>query len=115
MHYLETISIEGLYGFGLQSACLTLCVVSIWAPGSPFNVGSSVSFVPATDDSLVGKTNASGNLGDAVDHENLLSFVSVALLMSGIIAARFGESVYWSMFPCTHFLQLDSTARHGYN
>ena len=35
-----TLTTTGLLGFSLQTLCLTLCVFSVWAPGSPFSLAS---------------------------------------------------------------------------
>ena len=82
-----------MYGFGLKLARLTLCVASIWAPGSPFN--ASALFVPAIEDPFV-VSNVSTNSTEYFSYkeENISPHISVILLMSGIIAARFGESAF---------------------
>ena len=33
-----SLTTTGLLGFSLQTLCLTLCLVSVWAPGSPFSL-----------------------------------------------------------------------------
>ena len=53
----------GLLGFTLEAACITLCLASVWAPGSPF----SLSPQPQPENS---------------------SYVSVVLLLSGPQTAR---------------------------
>ena len=35
-----TLTTTGLLGFSLQTLCLTFCVLSVWAPGSPFSLAS---------------------------------------------------------------------------
>ena len=77
----------GLYGFGLEVACLTLCVASVWAPGSPFDP-ASVS-IPAISDPFTVYNATSSNSTTSHD-EGPESYTSVILLMSGILSARFG-------------------------
>ena len=51
-----SLTTTGLLGFSLQSLCLTLCVVSVWAPGSPFSlvsVDSVIALDPATNITLI--------------------------------------------------------------
>ncbi|KAK2704282.1 hypothetical protein QYM36_016620 [Artemia franciscana] len=54
----------GLLGFFSQVVCLSLCVFSVWLPGSPFNIP------------------------DSVKQER--SYYSVGFLMGGIFLSRFG-------------------------
>lgn len=77
----------GLYGFAFEVACLTLCVGSIWAPGSPFDP-SSVSFTNIDDPFAY--QNISSNFSDSYE-EGPESYTSVILLMTGMISARFGK------------------------
>ena len=60
----------GMIAFTILSACLTLCVASIWSPGSPFDLSSNSSNV-----SLLKPT---------------YSYISVALLLTGIITGKVG-------------------------
>ena len=51
-----TLTTTGLLGFSLQTLCLTLCVISVWAPGSPFSLFTSDSVTvlePGTNISLI--------------------------------------------------------------
>ncbi|XP_059177687.1 solute carrier family 40 member 1-like [Physella acuta] len=91
----------GMIALTLQCACLSMCVVSVWLPGSPFDL---------MDPDKLEKTNCT-NMTDVIPLENssypvftvlpplLTNFtcpevdtpiVSVSVLMAGIIAARFG-------------------------
>ncbi|GAB1599459.1 solute carrier family 40 member 1-like [Argonauta hians] len=103
----------GLISFSLEIFCLTACLMSIIAPGNPYKfvkyptlrptpesivaslndsslvnvseiVSSSPSMVSTTETNLTVTTEA----GDRT-HE-LTSYVSIGLLMGGIITARFG-------------------------
>ena len=60
----------GMVAFAFLSICLSLCVISIWSPGSPFDL-SSVS-------STISPAKSSDSL------------ISVFLLLTGIISARLG-------------------------
>jgi hypothetical protein len=67
-------------------AALVPCVVSIWLPGSPFDVSSlQVPWYPSTQ-------NASSPISNPNDQETNKSVVSAAALFGGIIASRFGEN-----------------------
>ncbi|XP_046573533.1 solute carrier family 40 member 1-like [Haliotis rubra] len=111
----------GLIAMTLQIACLFLCVLSVWSPGSPFdpffflhhdspsNVTSDNCTSPlylttasrnisghsdVTVDNCTSLTNltASGSSGAMTTTTPLVlkSYVSIALLITGIITARFG-------------------------
>lgn len=91
-----------------QLSCLMLCVVSIFAPGSPFDLSVSpfkdsynrlmgdTGKLPEADYSMTGGVTGSlaGNITTAAPaHElaQLKSYMSVCLLFAGVIAARVGE------------------------
>lgn len=77
--------ITGMCGFGLEVLCLTLCVASVWAPGSPFDAGAvfnSTIYDPFID------RNSTEIHADEVDYTH--PFASIVLLLAGITAARFG-------------------------
>ncbi|EFX70364.1 putative ferroportin [Daphnia pulex] len=77
----------GLYGFALEIACLTLCVASVWAPGTPFDPASvSISNL----DNPFALKNSSRNSTAGSYEDGPESYTSVILLMAGIILARFG-------------------------
>jgi len=74
----------GLVGMGALVTSLSLCVVSVWLPGSPFDP----EFV---------KTNITGVLeeGSGMDESDInkdctIDITSVSVLLTGIILARFG-------------------------
>jgi len=76
----------GLYGFGMEVTCLTLCVASVWTPGSPFDphaVINSTIYDPFRD------RNSTKISSDHADHTDDL-YTSIILLMAGITAARLG-------------------------
>ncbi|XP_046645830.1 solute carrier family 40 member 1-like [Daphnia pulicaria] len=76
----------GLYGFSLEVACLTLCVASVWAPGTPFDLASvSVSSIADPFAFNNSSTNSTGSYENSPE-----SYTSVILLLTGIILARFG-------------------------
>lgn len=66
---------------------LVACVVSIWLPGSPFDVSTlQVPWHPSAQ-------NASSPISNSNDQEtNNKSIVSAAALFGGIIASRYGEN-----------------------
>ncbi|XP_072541569.1 solute carrier family 40 member 1 [Salminus brasiliensis] len=90
-----------------QLSCLTLCVVSVFAPGSPFDLSvspfqSMVSHLLGdnaplpegpTDASMV-TTDVQGLLNISTMHSeevpHIESYLSVSLLFAGVIAARVG-------------------------
>uniref|UniRef100_A0A1A8M478 Solute carrier family 40 member n=2 Tax=Nothobranchius TaxID=28779 RepID=A0A1A8M478_9TELE len=83
----------------VQFSCLTLCVISVFAPGSPFDLSVSPfqdlythlvgqQSLPEADHSLT-----SGNattMEPAEEFPPLQSYMSVGLLFAGVIAARIG-------------------------
>lgn len=83
-----------------QLSCLMLCVVSVFAPGSPFDLSVSPfqdlythligkTTLPEADHSLTGG-NAT-TVAPSEDQPLLQSYMSVSLLFAGVIAARVGE------------------------
>ena len=108
----------GLIGFSSLTSMLTLCVASIWLEGSPFepfyfqnkraqvdisilsnNTGSS-KFRP-TDIFFANQTDT-GIMGDSSCYVS--SFISVSVLLCGIILARFG--LWVSDLTVTQILQV---------
>lgn len=90
-----------------QLSCLMLCIVSVFAPGSPFDL--SVSPFQDLYTHLVGEKQlpehsfnsvlTSGNTTTAAPTEQLpypASSLSVSLLFAGVIAARVGKSGFLS-------------------
>ncbi len=89
---------SGLYGFSLEVACLTLCVASVWAPGTPFDLASvSVSSIADPFAFNNSSTNSTGSYENSTE-----SYTSVILLLTGIILARFGNSLSLVLF-CFYF------------
>ena len=101
------INKTGLTGFSFQSLCLTLCVISVWAPGSPFILAPETSTIengtsrlalasPDGDNSshLQSLTHdqilPSDDDQDMVTVDNNGCYVSVTLLLVGIILSRLG-------------------------
>ena len=118
----------GLIAFNLELVCLTLCVASIWAPGSVFEPTSL--FQPRHTDypqncSLV---QSVGNASDLQAYRNMGSDVtaqgcgetamskekiSIALFLVGIITSRVGESVFIGIITiCSHFTIFSSACVH---
>lgn len=80
-----------------QLSCLILCVVSVFAPGSPLDLSVSPfediyshlmgeTVLPEAEHSLLTAVNAT----TAAPAEELQSYISVSLLFAGVIAARIG-------------------------
>ncbi|XP_071540609.1 ferroportin-like isoform X2 [Panulirus ornatus] len=106
----------GLLGFGCETVCLTLCVASVFAPGSPFDVSAilgngknsvgTISSTPLPPTYLISNTTSSSELVDTqiislnMTHEppdkptirvaEEADFTFVILLLTGIITSRFG-------------------------
>lgn len=91
----------GLFGLSFQTAFLTLCVASVWAPGSPFDLHFADKNVLLLSVSNSTDPPSYLNTSDQVA-TNLTSFgagdktwedyISIGLLMTGIIGARCGTS-----------------------
>jgi hypothetical protein len=66
---------------------LAACVVSIWLPGSPFDVSTlQVPWHPSAQ-------NASSPISNPSDQEtNNKSIASIVALFGGIVASRYGEN-----------------------
>ena len=112
----------GLIAFNLELACLTLCVASIWAPGSVFEPTSL--FQPHHTDytqncSLVQSVGNASDIGSDVTAqgcgETAMSKekISIALFLVGIITSRVGESVVIAVITiCSHFTIFNSVWVH---
>lgn len=90
-----------------QLSCLVLCVVSVFAPGSPFDLSVSPfqdlythligeQTLPEADHSLTsiltgGNITTTTTPSPAEELPPLQSYMSVSLLFAGVIAARIGE------------------------
>jgi len=114
-----TLTNTGLLGLFLQTSCITLCVVAIWCPGSPFmwspynnnslniNQDANITHLQASghdqivlnvtlqaqnfdqiefDENVQNNTN----IGDNTEESYQGSYISVTLLLVGIISSRFG-------------------------
>lgn len=87
-----------------QLSCLTLCIVSVFAPGSPFDLSvlpfqdlythlMGEPMLPEADHTLTGLPRG-GNITTAAPSQEpslLPSQLSIILLFAGIIAARVGK------------------------
>jgi len=89
--------LTGILGFGLETGCLVLCLISIVAPGSPFvhkdfllNEVSNTSTLPPLDLNAT-KIEAPTSLTPT---ELWNTRLSVMLLMTGIICARYGDKLH---------------------
>ena len=95
----------GLIGFASLIATLTLCVVSIWLPGSPFDplyftrkdITVDVSILMNNNTSIMNSVpptasyqNQSNSIESDVSSCYVSSYISVSVLLSGIILHRFG-------------------------
>ncbi|XP_035824645.1 solute carrier family 40 member 1 [Aplysia californica] len=104
MHRWLGLPRTGLASLTLQSSCLVMCVVSVWLPGSPFDLFDDLPLDPVNCTNLTATipavdVNASTILPPILNTsipENIAcpdvenSLVSVIVLMAGIIAARLG-------------------------
>lgn len=81
----------GIVGFGLETVCLLLCVVSITGPGSPFQPGAiSRVFDRSAESSCRNKNDAVESLS-LIDHWKNNS--NIFLLVFGITFARYGKYI----------------------
>lgn len=104
----------GLYALGTEVTFLTLCVASVFCPGSPFDPGyyararppevnPEILFENSTNDFLYLYTNLNNTTVHSVSNftsteqttiaQTPSSYISIAFLMAGIIGARVGKSV----------------------
>ena len=97
----------GLYALTAQIFCLVLCVISVFAPGSPFDplyftqesstTSISMASTAAYNDSFGGITTTSfANSTEAISRatevkDGPTSYAAVGLLLAGIIGSRAGE------------------------
>uniref|UniRef100_A0A8C3ICV8 Solute carrier family 40 member n=1 Tax=Chrysemys picta bellii TaxID=8478 RepID=A0A8C3ICV8_CHRPI len=89
------LAVTGVVSSLLHVSCLMLCVFSVFAPGSPFDLGI-FSLLTSKNSSLNHKTLVHGS-----DHPE--SYISIILLFSGVILARIG---LWSFdLTVTQLLQ----------
>jgi len=82
---------SGLVGMGALVTCLCLCVISVWLPGSPFDPWFEQSNVSEVVEEGSGMTEevATDTIEQVCD-SSAPNATSVAVLLAGIILARFG-------------------------
>ena len=85
----------GLIAFSAQLSCLTLAVVSVWTPGSPFDVHFASRprvLCDLTDSSPHNVTTSSTSCADTSTSSPPAAVnVSIILLLVGIISSRVGK------------------------
>jgi len=82
--------VTGNIGFGSETICLILCLVSIVTPGSPFTHKNKLSLKDADSECSRNNTISNDSHYSAPISELWNCNISVLLLMAGIISARFG-------------------------
>lgn len=89
----------GLFGFGAEVACLSICVASIWVRGSPFDPSAAYGFNSPqilTEDNatiptvLIFHSNTTNSTQFQHDSHSNREYLSVGLLLTGILLTRFG-------------------------
>lgn len=99
----------GLYSLGLQLSCISLCVVSIWLPGSPFdpvgyfglrrhidttnttNINDTIQpLISALDDDYQLRYK---NVTDVTPGSSSSSSWSIWVFIAGVTLARFGNEL----------------------
>ena len=80
----------GLTGFGCLVVALTPCVASIWITGSPFDPEILMMTSPEPEPEFPGNLTSAEIPSEENPECQVTSFVSVAIFLSGVIAARFG-------------------------
>ncbi|ESP03171.1 hypothetical protein LOTGIDRAFT_171641 [Lottia gigantea] len=102
----------GLFALSSQIACLVLCVVSVFMPGSPFDIlyrtrehvdtkvnCTSAANVSSMSDYMLNDTNSLNvsllygsfaNSSSCGEDSGSFNYTSIIMLMAGIITARFG-------------------------
>ena len=96
----------GIVGFTSLIGTLCLCVASIWIQGSPFDP-KFYSTIPIFENETI-VDNSTTTIG--LDDCSISSFNSVIVLMTGIIAARFG--LWVSDLTVTQILQERVSEEH---
>ena len=103
----------GLVGMCLLVITLTICLVSIWVEGSPFQPDYFTVAANTTSNSDYAlQCSSSNSSAEFDDNEFFLpkSFWSVGLLIAGIITARFG--LWVSDLTITQLLQENVKEEH---
>jgi len=85
----------GMVGMGALVSSLSLCVVSVWLPGSPFD--------PWFDNSEIAEVKEGSGMVHVGEEELVTDYTSVGVLLTGIILARFG--LWMSDLSITQILQ----------
>jgi iron-regulated transporter 1 len=84
----------GMLALALQSATLSMCVVSVWLPGSPFDMdhpdGDGVVCEANTTRTQANTTELTDLMAREIASKDGPTYTSIAVLMAGIIGARFG-------------------------
>ncbi|XP_059174595.1 solute carrier family 40 member 1-like isoform X2 [Physella acuta] len=83
----------GIFGLSLQVACLVPCVISVWMPGSKFDLSKSsdLNSTLLENDNCTHDPSSSNETMDCTPHTiDLASNVSIWMLLVGIVTARFG-------------------------
>ncbi|XP_013065016.1 solute carrier family 40 member 1-like isoform X1 [Biomphalaria glabrata] len=84
----------GIFGLSLQITCLVLCVVSVWMPGSKFDLflDTNLNATNAMELSCIENSTLDVNSTIPCSKEtlSLSENVSIWMLLAGIITARFG-------------------------
>ena len=114
----------GTVGGVLQISALSLCLMSIFAPGSPFDPKFFSHSLPPCPEDTLGETSVvplyaqsvrslalaskyeaydevvfsladsnSTDIPDCIPVEKSSSYLSISLLMAGVVGARFGKSI----------------------
>ena len=102
------LNCTGVIGTICQIIALSMCVISIWLPGSPFGVTNfnqtqaafenstkqvevtTLPLVEPTEETRIPYVDEFGRAESKAVACFVSSFISVAIFLSGIIAARFG-------------------------
>lgn len=101
----------GFLSGAAQLACLVMCVVSVFVPGSPFDLTVSpfkdiLSHLFGSKSLSEGLTPSISPITDASNSSTMMfeqspkveSFLSVSLLFAGVIAARVGTFLFWPIY-----------------
>ena len=100
----------GVVGMAALVASLTLCLASIWCPGSPFDLGL-VNNNNSIDSSI---ENTNITAGKCEDPDTRPDMTSICVLIAGIIGARFG--LWLADLSVTQILQVENiTSPHPRN
>ena len=92
----------GIIAFSVEASCLSLAVASVWAPGSPFDLDSTLGHtacnVNTTSTSDVNTTDVTTDVTWSTEQCSSGSWnvdgvnVSIILLLVGIITSRIGKN-----------------------